>query len=237
MRVPTPAQLLDLWEAGARASAWDRAALLLHCAWPDSSVAQWPIGLANARLLALRAALFGARWDCVADCPACAQVADVQLDIAALLAGAPGDDSSPATVWHVVDGSADATRFRLPLLGDLTQAGEPAPLSAAHMLERILDSPDAIAVTPALRTAIEDRLLRLDPLAAIDMLVDCPSCGHRWRAATEVVGMLWTELANLAKRLLGEVARLAAVFGWSEAQILALSPRRRQHYLELVREW
>ena len=37
-----------------------------------------------------------------------------------------------------------------------------------------------------------------------------------------------------AGALLHEVHRLASAYGWSEAQILALSPARRAQYLALV---
>jgi len=244
MHAPTQAQLLDLWDAGSRATPWGRAALLLQSAWPGATVAQWPLGLANARLLELRAALFGSAWDCVADCPACAQVAEVRLDVAAMLAAAPNADAAQTEAWHPIDESPATPRFRLPVLADLTSAGPADASSAARLLQAIVTAPasqttDAALVDlpPHTRTAIEQELLRLDPLAAIDIVMDCPACGHRWRAAADIIGMLWADLSTLAKRLLGDVARLAAVFGWSEQQIFALSPMRRQYYLDMVREW
>ncbi len=244
MRAPTQAQLLDLWDVGSRATPWGRAALLLQFAWPDADVAQWPLGLVNARLLEMRAALFGTAWDCVADCPACAQVAEVRLDITAMIAAAPNADSAQTPVWHALDESAATPRFRLPVLADVASAGPADAMSAARLFHAIVVVPAPRATDAALvdeplhmRTAIEQQLLRLDPLAAIDIVMDCPSCAHRWRAAAEVIGMLWAEVSALAKRLLADVTRLAAVFGWGEQQILALSPVRRQHYLDMVREW
>jgi hypothetical protein len=50
----------------------------------------------------------------------------------------------------------------------------------------------------------------------------------------EIGTFLWTELAAQAKRLLREIAALARVFGWSEAEVLSLSATRRQIYLELA---
>jgi len=35
--------------------------------------------------------------------------------------------------------------------------------------------------------------------------------------------------------LLGDVAELAAAFGWSESEVLALSEARRRAYLDLAR--
>ncbi len=123
MHTPTQAQLLDLWDAGSSCTPWGRAALLLQFAWPAEAVAQWPLGLVNARLLELRAALFGSAWDCLADCPACAQVAEVRLDIVALLASVPSNDAAQAPAWHAIDEMPDTPRFRLPVLADLASAG------------------------------------------------------------------------------------------------------------------
>ena len=244
MLVPSQAQLLDLWDAGSRSSPWCRAALLLQCAWPDAAVAQWPLGLVNARLLQLRAALFGSDWNCLADCPACAKVAEVRLDISAMLVGAQRDEPLQEPAWHVVDEPSVATRFRLPVLGDLASSGAGNAQSAARLLDAIVAAPGSNAcdtvpaeVLPRTRAEIERQLLRLDPLAAIDIVMDCPACGHRWRSAAEVIGMLWAEVSVLARRMLADVARLASLFGWSEPQILALSSTRRQHYLDMVREW
>ena len=46
----------------------------------------------------------------------------------------------------------------------------------------------------------------------------------------------WRELTVQAKRLLREVHLLARGYGWREADVLALHPRRRQAYLDLLLE-
>jgi hypothetical protein len=54
--------LLDLWERGLTLSAPRRADALLRAAWPEAEegdVSRWPVGLRDARLLALRRRLFG----------------------------------------------------------------------------------------------------------------------------------------------------------------------------------
>jgi hypothetical protein len=50
----------------------------------------------------------------------------------------------------------------------------------------------------------------------------------------DIVSFFWTELSAQAKRLLREVHTLARGYGWREADILAMSARRRQLYLDLV---
>jgi hypothetical protein len=62
----------------------------------------------------------------------------------------------------------------------------------------------------------------------------CPQCAHQWQAPLDIVSFLWSEVHAWAIRLLREIHELASAYGWSEAEILALSPWRRRAYLELV---
>jgi hypothetical protein len=73
-----------------------------------------------------------------------------------------------------------------------------------------------------------------DPQAEVLLDLNCPACGHGWQALFDVVAFFWAELAAQAKRLLREVHTLARAYGWREADILGMSARRRQFYLEMV---
>ena len=46
--------------------------------------------------------------------------------------------------------------------------------------------------------------------------------------------ILWAEISARAQHLLREVHLLASAYGWSEQQILELSPTRRASYLRMV---
>jgi hypothetical protein len=83
-------------------------------------------------------------------------------------------------------------------------------------------------------SGIAESMAQADPLADIQLKIDCPSCRHRWRAAFDIVSFLWTEIEAWAGRMLSEVHTLARAYGWREAEILALSATRRQFYLEMV---
>ena len=63
----------------------------------------------------------------------------------------------------------------------------------------------------------------------------CPECGADVGAPLDVGALLWDRVARAAGEALHEVAELAAAFGWSEADVLGLTPLRRRAYLELVR--
>lgn len=50
------------------------------------------------------------------------------------------------------------------------------------------------------------------------------------------MSFFWDEINHWAKRLIHDVHILAVAYGWSEEKILALSPWRRQAYLDLVNQ-
>ena len=103
------------------------------------------------------------------------------------------------------------------------------------------DSDDASGLAPlgpvareALEAALARTVAECDPQADIDLELTCPACGAQWRTPFDITGFLWRELEAWAMRTLRETHLLASAYGWSEADILALSAWRRQHYLDLV---
>ncbi|MFE7043779.1 hypothetical protein ACFU9X_31440, partial [Streptomyces atratus] len=64
------------------------------------------------------------------------------------------------------------------------------------------------------------------------LTLNCPQCGHCWEAALDIADHLWTDVSGYAHRLLHEVHTLARAYGWSEADVLSISPTRRHFYLE-----
>ena len=81
---------------------------------------------------------------------------------------------------------------------------------------------------------LESRMAQADPQANIQLALGCPACGHSWLALFDIVGFFWREIDTWARRVLRDIHTLALAYGWSEAEILALSPWRRQFYLEMV---
>jgi hypothetical protein len=73
-----------------------------------------------------------------------------------------------------------------------------------------------------------------DPLADVQLALTCPACDHKWEQAFDIADFLWNEIQAWAQQTLRDVHSLALVYGWREADVLALSPTRRQMYLELV---
>jgi hypothetical protein len=82
---------------------------------------------------------------------------------------------------------------------------------------------------------LNDALAEADPQADIELALACPACGQVSRHEFDVLAFFWSELQAWARNLLLEVHALAQAYGWTEPQVLALSPRRRRLYLEILR--
>ncbi|CAN5908743.1 hypothetical protein BH23GEM7_BH23GEM7_23940 [soil metagenome] len=240
MRSLSAAELLEVWERGQLATPVNRALLLLAAAEPETppeALAALAVGRRNARLLRLRECTFGPGLKSVTTCPTCGEWLELALEVSELLqAFAPvsEDTTADGPVW--LDAEDGRVRFRLPTSLDLAAvagAGEAAP---AALLERCVEEvADAEpALPPEVAAAVAERMAEADPLADPELALTCPACGDRWSAPLDVVAYFWTEIEAWARRTLHEVHLLASAYGWSEGTILALSPQRRQAYLELV---
>jgi hypothetical protein len=201
------------------------------------------VGRRDARLLALREALFGRIMPCFVNCPACSEVLELTLDTADLRvdeshgAAAPGASMLEHTGYVLeirppggrdlaeIEGAADAVEGRRRLL-------ELCILSARHGDRDV----PAAALPEAVTAAAEEHLARADPQADCQLELTCPACGHVWRAPFDILSFLWAEVHAWAQRVFRDVHRLASAYGWSEAQILSLSETRRQIYLEILGE-
>jgi hypothetical protein len=82
--------------------------------------------------------------------------------------------------------------------------------------------------------AIVERMAEADTGADVELALSCPSCRHQWHATFDIVSFFWSEITAWVYRILREVHTLSLAYGWREADILAMSPWRRQFYLERV---
>lgn len=238
MRALSAADLLTVWERGLQAVPVRRALELLSEACPESdaeSLARLSIGQRDELLLRLREWTFGPRIAALAACTGCGQ----QIELNMLSADLPGADPKPE-VSLAVDGFD--LRLRPPNSIDLAAAANLDLASARTlMLERCLlsarhqgDAIEAAQLPAAVLDAAERCLGEADALADIRLSIVCPDCGARRTATFDIVSFFWREIEVWAGRILREVHTLAAAYGWSEREILALSPLRRQCYLDLV---
>lgn len=243
MRQLTAEELLDIWDEGRNASPSRRSLLLLAAFLPQERevLAHLPLGGLNARLLRLRGQLFGSTLNCLASCPECNTSVETSFGIAAMLSHA-AEPIAEENGIHSLTHKDCRIDFRLPTAADLLEiVNRPSTKAVGELVERLIDKSIRNGESVSLRElpeqaleALERQISVLDPLAHIELNLTCPDCKHDWLEVLHVIDFLWLEIGNLAKRMLREVARLASAFGWSEREILALSPERRRSYLELL---
>jgi len=245
MRSITAAELLNVWEDGRSRTSSRRALMLLSAMYPGTSQAAlaWlSIGRRDAELLRLREALWGPRMAAIANCPLCRERLELTVDIRDLLATSDETNGTEVSEISFTQGDCNVV-FRVPTSEDVIAAEDAEDVDAARwlILDRCLVSAEqAGACVSALQLPAEvvggigESMAQADPLADIQLKIDCPSCQHRWRAAFDIVSFLWTEIDSWARRVLLEVHTLARAYGWFETEILAMSAARRQFYLEMV---
>lgn len=244
MRALAAAELLLLWEEADSGRAAERALHLLSAVSVDPERARLPaltIGQRDAQLLRLRQCTFGDIMQAQTACPQCGDRLEFAVPVAELLVSCVSGDSE-APVWHDYNFGAWRLCFRLPDSTDLMAiaghddiAGHRGRLLARCVAE--VQQGDKVVEINALPeeiiTDIVARMESLDPCADISLTLSCPSCEAGWDAQFDILGYLWAEVSIHARRLLREVDVLARVYGWREADILALSSRRRRAYLDM----
>jgi hypothetical protein len=133
--------------------------------------------------------------------------------------------------------------YRLPDSFDLAEIVQVADVTEARrrLLDRCIlqatrDGAEAglDQVPDGVLALVAEQVAAHDPLAEIELALACPICGHQWQLFFDIASFLWLKIEMRAGRLLREVHTLARAYGWREADILALSPGRRQAYLEMV---
>jgi hypothetical protein len=245
MRVLSAAELLTVWEQGVGQRPSQRALALLALACADDALperlALLSIGQRDEQLLRLRERLFGPSLAALSACPACSEALEFAVN-AADLRVVPA--AEPAETMELADADY-AVQFRVPNSLDLATLDPAADRQAniRHLLKRCVTHarrggaeiavedlpPEAIATIPA-------RMAEADPQADVQLDLVCPQCEHRWQTPLDIVSFFWSEINAWALRILNDVHSLASAYGWPEADILALTPARRQAYLELVHQ-
>lgn len=228
----TEANILDVWENGLAGPQAARSLLLASmAAQSERIVADLPLSTLNFLLLELRRSAFGDALYCTADCPECGESLDVTVDADELLPAGCGE-AVPATA--TVQSYGRTVTYRALTGQDVHCIDSATPRARQALLRRCIvhvdppgeDLPDDV---------LEDvarHLADLDPGAETVVSLNCPQCDHSWEAALDLAEHLWTDVSGYARRILYEVHALARSYGWTEADVLAISPTRRRFYLE-----
>jgi hypothetical protein len=232
MRALSSAEILTLWERGARWHPLDRGVLALSFADRSAgeTVADWPLGRRNRALLELHAAWFGSPLEAGAACPECGEKLEFELNVQDLIAP-QSDEKQRATV------AVEEQIFRLPTSRDLAQVAKSSGEQQAviRLLELCrIGGVKSSGWTDEIIEKVGESLATADPMAETRVALTCPACDHAWSDSIDVTSFIWAELEARARRLLWEVHSLASAYGWSESEALALSAARRSMYLEMA---
>jgi hypothetical protein len=241
MRALSAVEVLDVWEDGSQKALAERALKLLEIVCPDTSregLESLSIGQRDAMLLALREGLFGSHLGAVVVCPGCGERLDLTFDV-----GQIRSTSQEPEVEVCLDVDGYDLRLRLVNTADAIVATGHADLDKGRslLMQRCLLSAtrggvpiDCGQIPPEVAELAVKRMAEADPMADIQLAMVCPRCNRRWSATLDIVSFLWSEIEAWAWRTLSEVHTLASVYGWTEREILGLSPSRRQCYLQMV---
>lgn len=243
MRFLSSADILRVWEFGQGKSLVEQALILLAPAFPELSrqeLYDLPIGNRDLRLLELRRLLAGERLTGKSSCPNCDAELQFSLTLSQLIMN---DYRKLGTNEYTEEIEGYQIRFRaltsqdqlnVAHLYDIEEAAE--SLRRASLIEaRWQDQPvDPASLPDSVFDAMGERLIDLDPQVETRFALNCAVCSTRFSAVFEAVEFVWCEIAAHATHTLEEVVLLARAFGWAERDILEMTPRRRQRYLDMV---
>lgn len=241
MRTLLQHELLDIWETGQALHPIDRTLTLLAAACPEfgqEELARLSIGERDALLFSVRERCIGPHLEAYCECPSCTTGVELSLSTTDIVDGS----WEKAETELSLQSEGFVIRFRPPNSLDLAAsvnlglAGGRRQMLERCVLEASKDGTEiaAVSLPEPIVSAMTTQMLESDPLSEIQLLLDCPACGHTWSALLDIASFFWTELDRQARNLLREVDILARSYGWSEAEVLSLNASRRQRYIAMV---
>jgi hypothetical protein len=242
MQPLTAHQILTVWEMGLGQHPVERALTILHASDGESleALAGLTVAERDRRLLDAREQTFGRTLDAYVECSACAERLEFSLTTDSIRTAArPTVASGRLRIADVELG------LRPPTSNDLRALRSCGNVESAHerlvelcVVEPIRDGETiaANALPGNVVAAAAARMSALDPQAEVLIDLSCPICQASEQILFDIAAFFWSEIAVRAKRLLHEIHLLARAYCWSEADILGMSPHRRECYLTMVQE-
>lgn len=210
-------------------------ALLARCAAPHDAGHWWAqtVGARTAALLRVLEASDGVpALNLASRCGACGEAFEFELPLAALVA----TEANPSQALSVTLPGRSPLSLRRPTGDDLLrwrQAGWTSRPDAAHLMLEALKISGPVPA-PEDEPALAAALATLDPLVAFDVDCRCPQCDAAQAVSVDLEGLALARLAARQNALVHDVHRLASRYGWTEAEVLAVSATRRRRYLALI---
>lgn len=242
MRSLTVPELLDIWEKGRGRQPVYHGLAMLAALSPNKSLeqlARLTIGERDSCLLKLRELTFGSQMTSLAKCSACGETMELKFSTRDLMAPSEVERNEIEIFrFHGYE-----LQFRLPNSIDLISISKCSDSEKARdiLLSRCILlanyqgndlSPDKLP--SEVLDAVVTKMEGIDSQADVQLELICSKCSHRWLMAFDITSFFWNEIDHWAKGLLQDVHVLAMAYGWSENDILEMSPWRRRIYLEMI---
>ncbi len=243
MKPLTAQRIVDAWDRGKKAPAFQRPLALLSVALPDANPADLvdlSLGRRDAMLLDLRSKTFGAALTSYTSCAHCQATLHFELDAEEILAEGA---QTRGELTGSVDQAGFEIRFRPPTTRDMaaTAACGSIDEGRAVLLDRCVVEAmkDGVSLAPSelpagLVEEIGEQIEGMDPLIEVPVNLSCSSCDGDTSVVLDIGAFFWEEVAAAAERLLYDVFLLARSYGWKERDILAMGAARREYYLEMT---
>lgn len=242
MRALSEHELLNAWEQGQCQPPPVRALILLAPSCPEFSldfITGMSIGKRDSFLLTLREITFGHLVLGLTRCPECSESLELDFEVDDLRSRSESNSESEKSISL----SGYDLEIRPFNTYDLQSIVHSKDVSSARneLLRRCIlriqyqgkdFHPDGLP--SAVIDAVEGKLEEMDPQADVRLALSCPSCSCKWEAPFDIVSFFWIEIDSWARHVLREVQSLAGKYGWSESDILSMSPIRRRIYLEMA---
>ena len=191
----------------------------------EPDVWEWTINRRLQGLIAVTIATRGAAWTSTIRCQGCGAPMDLPLQLDAFRR-----EEDPPSVACALDG--EMQHLAVPTGADQhswLQAGANGP---AAMLARLL--PEGAAASPERLAAVEAALAEADPLTVLTIHTRCPECDAENSMELDLEATCLALLAAEQPRLIDDIHALALAYHWTEAEVLAVPPRRRRQYLDRI---
>jgi len=239
-------ELLTAWERGHGRTPLETGLTMLQCLQPEDGAnnpAELSIGQRDRLLIGLRERIFGPLLNAFAVCPGCGESLEFRLMTSNLLEQCAHAEAGQARMLDIAAGDYRVS-IRCPTSADLIAAAEAESPDSGRdiLLERCVESATRGGVPLEKRgmpedliEQLEERLAAADPGGEVRLNLVCPACRFAWTAEFDIATYLYAEISALARQLLEEVGILAAAYGWSEEDILAMPRLRRRFYLDRAR--
>lgn len=240
MRALTASEVIQLWETASNFHPIDQALSILLRIMPEQSrdgLATLSQGRRDALLLGVRQATFGDAISGMSHCPQCGETVEFELSCNALHIDAVEPQSKtinhngynllvrPLNSFDMADAAGEATLLEARKI--LLQR---CVAEASYQGKKI----DLETIPQEIEDGITETALAADPQAEMLLDINCPACRCQWQLLLDICQILWLEISSRAQRLLMEVHLLAKAYGWTEKEILKLSPSRRAVYFQMV---